>query len=1223
MPDDPQFQQLFESKLFSIQASAGAPGWVGFVYRGANPIPSEISYQDSFNNGHYLFAATAPTFADTAAADAYAERIQTWLNTKFGGNNNNFAGSAVLWLKNAIGPEFGIPRHSTIAFIEQQFSTNTSDNFNCPAGQLTLSVPNGVALVVDENGLRLRNQSNGQIDFNTQVGNNAPDILGDVYLPFGGQYAGCFLNQGVMSRSGGPGVLAYFETGFQFSYWDAATQNTQRQAYPAIVTGGALPPINYAGAYDPLDFYNAVPSLSDPVKGNYRTLFGLTSSTPLKSWYRDSRGLPLDLVPLTDVGADNAPKPYSAALVLQVRSDDDADKIVVAMTLAGDYALVGDMPGADVLVLPGLFGSENLRLTAYKNSASFDRLRFQPGMRAYAPIFPFPESSLEDPSASVPKNLLNKDLCTAWGAVLNGVDGHSAYLAQPQGNPLYAPLKGAAQTTDGATLPPLPTPSAITQLPVDEKQLLVPILPYAGLSKTQESFPLEMLGGFESQILSAERKRLLSHHSTAKLHAQRKGRRDLTLMVNADNVHQATTPQGLYAEVELADVSSGGEAMYDKIVLAKSTAKKTAGVQGPDVEFSFEFLEAPLQDLFQTNQLMAVVVNPDSLGTAVPSKAPQPPAGDPVFNRDVVIADWRMTAAIGESPNATSFNNILIMKYCDGTLMDRIKNPSKWVGVKDFSLATGASTDSQIALAGVSAYLQNYVQAGIDQAEKGNTLYTNFAKIAQDPNWQGFIVLRATVDPSGFPDQLKGLTAGIDFSRFEAHHFGATASRVSVDGDTVTMQTPSSLFGLVDYQLPSYQQNVALGGSPEMPIPVPVQGEYNFTVLQLQALFENAALVDFRSRIQLTMDQMFLSPVANAYAGQVQLPAAAVVLRGSYQRQGETAVYVFEQNNTTVFETNSNALQAVPIQRVVFNTVSSGTDGTIRSRFLMWGTFEFATMGVFKDGVRTDDADLLSFGLNGDDPVTSSPRGLSFSGLEMSLSSPTDAPNAVTYVFDTGKLALDGGSSKARDHSLFSDLALEIDGFIIGAEDKRPVDFGYLPVSVIPRTKAISGPWYGITYKVNMGSPGALVAGAGFTSRILLAWSPITEVNDRDTAVYTGLQLPGASPGAKLFSIQGVLKLAIGSLLLRREAVIPRQKPAFVLRLNNIALSFLGILKLPKDPINFFLFGDPSGSGSLGWYAAYVQKKEDKKDDAKQKALTDALDGPGYRRVSDGTEGDK
>jgi hypothetical protein len=85
------------------------------------------------------------------------------------------------------------------------------------------------------------------------------------------------------------------------------------------------------------------------------------------------------------------------------------------------------------------------------------------------------------------------------------------------------------------------------------------------------------------------------------------------------------------------------------------------------------------------------------------------------------------------------------------------------------------------------------------------------------------------------------------------------------------------------------------------------------------------------------------------------------------------------------------------------------------------------------------------------------------------------------------------------------------------------------------------------------------------------------------------MQLPGAAPGAKLFSIQGVLKLSIDSLLLRREHV-SAATPSFTLRLNNVGLSILGIAKLPPGAtINFFLFGDPSGDGSLGWYAAYVQ----------------------------------
>lgn len=430
------------------------------------------------------------------------------------------------------------------------------------------------------------------------------------------------------------------------------------------------------------------------------------------------------------------------------------------------------------------------------------------------------------------------------------------------------------------------------------------------------------------------------------------------------------------------------------------------------MDFAFNALTPELQNLFQTNQLMAVIVNPARLGVPGPALA-----GDvATFERDVVIADWRMTAAVGDSLNSTSYNNILIMKYCDGTLLERVCNPNKWVEVDSFSVSAGSSTDTSVALTGLSSYLQSYLTAGIKAAADGNDLYDDFARIVQDPNWQGFIVLAADVDPSGFPDQIKGLIAGIDFTQFRAHHFGATASRVQVSGTSVTLQTPSSLFGLIDYELPVYKANVAAGGNPDMPVPLPDNGDFGFQVLQLQTLFRNAAMVDFRSHVQLSINQLFLSPVIAAYGAIGKLPATAVVLNGSYQRQGDTGVYVFEQNVSTRFQLGSNVLPAVAIQRVVFNTLSSGSDhgddGIVRSRFLMSGALEFAVLSVLLPDKSKRETDLLSFGPPADAAPVAPAAGLCFSGLEVSMSSPADAPNAVTFIFEASRLALDQGQAK-------------------------------------------------------------------------------------------------------------------------------------------------------------------------------------------------------------------
>src|SRR5262249_3861148 len=159
----------------------------------------------------------------------------------------------------------------------------------------------------------------------------------------------------------------------------------------------------------------------------------------------------------------------------------------------------------------------------------------------------------------------------------------------------------------------------------------------------------------------------------------------------------------------------------------------------------------------------------------------------------------------------------------------------------------------------------------------------------------------------------------------------------------------------------------------------------------------------------------------------------------------------------------SNVLLAVPLVRVVFNTLSNGDDGTVRSRFLMWGGFEFALLSVAvpkEQGGGTRPADLLSFGQDANALPSAPPRWLRFSGLDWPMNSPVAAPAAVTFVFETGRLALDVGASEAREHSVYADLALEVDGFIVGAEDKRPIDFGYLPVSIEPKVRTIAGPWY-------------------------------------------------------------------------------------------------------------------------------------------------------------------
>jgi hypothetical protein len=125
-----------------------------------------------------------------------------------------------------------------------------------------------------------------------------------------------------------------------------------------------------------------------------------------------------------------------------------------------------------------------------------------------------------------------------------------------------------------------------------------------------------------------------------------------------------------------------------------------------------------------------------------------------------------------------------------------------------------------------------------------------------------------------------------------------------------------------------------------------------------------------------------------------------------------------------------------------------------------------------------------------------------------------------------------------------------------------------------------------------MGTPGALAEGVGFDSSLLMAFSPPTAPGDEARhAVELGLGLPGTSPGGKLMSLQSVLKLSVGSVALTRGEAGGGAE-AFVLRLNRIGLSVVGLVDMPAGAtMNFFLFGSPEGDGALGWYAAYNKDK--------------------------------
>ncbi len=114
-------------------------------------------------------------------------------------------------------------------------------------------------MAVTAQGLQFLVGGSGQVQFTVTDGPDAPSIQNGAILPLVGNFAGAFVLQGALSRSG---ALVYFETGFQYGH--ATTGGSATQIYPALRTDAGLADIAYAGAVDPLDPFNSVKLLSAP-----------------------------------------------------------------------------------------------------------------------------------------------------------------------------------------------------------------------------------------------------------------------------------------------------------------------------------------------------------------------------------------------------------------------------------------------------------------------------------------------------------------------------------------------------------------------------------------------------------------------------------------------------------------------------------------------------------------------------------------------------------------------------------------------------------------------------------------------------------------------------------------------------------------------------------------------------------------------------------------------
>jgi hypothetical protein len=482
-----------------------------------------------------------------------------------------------------------------------------------------------------------------------------------------------------------------------------------------------------------------------------------------------------------------------------------------------------------------------------------------------------------------------------------------------------------------------------------------------------------------------------------------------------------------------------------------------------------------------------------------------------------------------------------VIKHAGKSLATLAADLDAWTQPDAFNPKVGAA---QRTLLGAIETARNQVAA--------HPQFQPFVKLADDDTWQGILIFNCAMPLASLPAQLAGLAAGIDQSRFAAHHIGLTITPVAASAQQLN-QTDSSLFGLVFYESPT-----SAAGAP---------GPYAFVVQSLLVRFANSAVADFASTIDLLVDELFGDPVE-----LTESKANVIELHGVYQQQGGASTYTFTTTKDNLFAATSAVLKTVDVASAQFVTVTPpGGGAQAESTFLLSGSLTFLPPASDPKTAF----DLFSY------------APLAYSNLRITLQYTPGVPASDTYVFDASKLALDPAQSTARGESLFASFPLTPSGFIHVPKAPKPAtpsSLGFLGVQAAIAQGALGAPWFGVVADLGLGSAGALASEVGFKASMLAAWAP---GSPKSPNVAIGLKLPGTGgSGGSLLSLESVLKLKIGGLQFERA-----DDGTYVLELDRIALSVLVLTFPPGGQVDALLFADPTGKDhtTLGWYAAYAK----------------------------------
>lgn len=1223
------------SKIKNIYVLEGAVGWVAYIFPSDyKDFPETISLEDSLNlyPGNYLFAVSTPDIEEPNFISSY----WTFLRTKYPTNTDR----SLFWFN----PECskGNPELGKALLFKKLKYWSTSDNVNPGYSSQHLYINDSIFMGIPpsckieitanqfvisrmatsvtkdtEYGLFLFNKMQnekiriGKID-TKGVGKEQPMII-----PLTGINRGCLkfdlsfpftydkplyfeYENDLYPYTESRDVLEEYtilDTGFKYFYTDKSKQDCElvydvfQQTIPAAFTAS----IDFSDVFNVWNSRRTYFAFT----GKNSTKFREQQQTLLATKFITNYGKQLILNPVTELDTEGSPTWDSALLVFGKGVASPTGQQRYCWNLQGDFTISTNGGSTQsefsTMLLCGLSGTETISFNESAETELRDRISFYPNKSAYAPWF---DTDKKDEIQPENKQLLIDKYTTSWALIKKGLNSQKPannYFSQPVQAPLFEPGKNwgsldyaEVPSADLAALNPtlndgFPMAPSATVQPI-KKLIKKRII----LKDTSAVFNL-----FEIEVLNPSRKQVISQFHKEYLQSVNKQRKNSLLKrVAADDCpvgNLTTTPQGFLVNLNTDKTAWKCLTLANNDCSGVETAQLPLRFKGIDIQNS----DTGLQSAFQTSEQFLVISDPTK---------PDNPAVLQYyidhFQNQINIADWPFLLDIAhqnkQNNTDAEFTNIMIFKFCNKSVEERIKDSEQWTD------ATVFNQEKQIPrlIKWIETYIETARKAIGDSSNENespqNKGFKQFIKLVSDPLWQGVLVLQVTLNPESLPAEIKAIMSGINPAGFAAHHFGIEANQIkTTDKQQLDVNFKSSLFGMISYFNPIYlaYQN---GTIPRPKIYPEAPGDYDFQVLDLQILFANSLVADFHATIQLSFNTIFDEVILReTAASESAIYSNSVVMNGQYDKKNGNISYTFSVAQPNTLELSSTAIDAVTITGIELSTVeeNSSTDGKVTkdenplmtTRFTLSGKLKFKEIGDF---------DLFSY------------DSLSFDNLILDMKfslndvNPLDRTPNKTFFFNPCNVSFSKSNSKARLGSLVQHFPIELKNLMyhnpeIAFEEHQttnPESLGFMRVEAPLPTAPVSDYWYALRFNLNLGSLGALASTVGFEASLILAWCP-GAVNNQ-THIYVKMPFSGGGGG---FSIEGVLKFEIGSILFFSDPVIHQYAMIF----TQVGVSLLGKKLPPSGSTVLYLFGNPdnpaateSSTSNLAWFGAYKQDKK-------------------------------